>query len=143
MSPALIRYQDGFEHRGAVAREKAAGHRIAASEGGRGRAHRMKRGMSSLVRDSGLRHISMRPSTTGTLSRLACTRAVSAGIDVEPLMLKAAVTRKQVEDQAFGSRRKVRSNLSNWLQTHCTMIFSDFILHATLIFARSGYSIMC
>jgi hypothetical protein len=101
MSPALTRYQDGFEHRGAVAREKAAGHRIAASEGGRGRAHRMKRGMSSLVPDSGLQHISMRPSTTGTLSRLACTRAVSAGIDVEPLMLKAGVTRKQVEDQSL------------------------------------------
>ena len=101
MSPALTRYQDGFEHRGAVAREKAAGHRVAASEGGRGRAHRMKRGMSSLVPDSGLQHISMRPSTTGTLSRLACTRAVSAGIDVEPLMLKAGVTRKQVEDQSL------------------------------------------
>jgi AraC-like DNA-binding protein len=42
----------------------------------------------------------MRPSAAGLLSRLACARAVSAGIDVEPLMVKAAVTRKQVEDQS-------------------------------------------
>jgi AraC-like DNA-binding protein len=41
----------------------------------------------------------MRPSAAGVLSRLACARAVSAGIDVAPLMVKAAVTRKQVEDQ--------------------------------------------
>jgi AraC-like DNA-binding protein len=42
----------------------------------------------------------MCPSTTGTLSRLACARAVSAGTDVGPLMVKAGVTRKQVEDQS-------------------------------------------
>ena len=42
----------------------------------------------------------MRPSAAGLLSRLACARAVSAGIDVEPLMVKAGVTRKQVEDHS-------------------------------------------
>jgi AraC-like DNA-binding protein len=42
----------------------------------------------------------MRPSADGLLSRLACARAVSAGINVEPLMVKAGVTRKQVEDQS-------------------------------------------
>jgi AraC-like DNA-binding protein len=41
----------------------------------------------------------MRPSAAGLLSRLACARAVSAGIDVAPLMAEAGVTRKQVEDQ--------------------------------------------
>ena len=41
----------------------------------------------------------MRPSAAGLLSRLACARAISAGIDVAPLMVKAAVTRRQVEDQ--------------------------------------------
>jgi AraC-like DNA-binding protein len=56
--------------------------------------------MSSLVRDSGLRQISMCPSAAGTLSRLACARAMSAGIDVAPLMMKAGVTRKQVEDDS-------------------------------------------
>ncbi len=42
----------------------------------------------------------MHPSAVGLLSRLACARAMSAGIDVAPLMVKAAVTRKQVEDQS-------------------------------------------
>jgi AraC-like DNA-binding protein len=42
----------------------------------------------------------MRLSAAGLLSRLACARAVSAGIDVEPLMVKAGVTRNQVEDQS-------------------------------------------
>jgi AraC-like DNA-binding protein len=42
----------------------------------------------------------MRPSAAGLLSRLACARALSAGIDVAPLMVKAAVTRQQVEDQS-------------------------------------------
>jgi AraC-like DNA-binding protein len=52
-------------------------------------------------RDSGLSQISVGgPSAVGTLSRLACARAVSAGIAVEPLIVKAGVTRKQVEDQS-------------------------------------------
>jgi len=42
----------------------------------------------------------MYPSAAGTLSRLACARAVFAGIDVAPLLVKAGVTRKQVEDQS-------------------------------------------
>jgi hypothetical protein len=50
--------------------------------------------MPSLVRNSRLQQISMRPSAAGTLSRLACAHAVSAGIDVAPLMVKAGVTRK-------------------------------------------------
>ena len=56
--------------------------------------------MPSLLRDSGLQQIGMRPSAAGTLSRLACARAMSAGIDVAPLMVKAGVTRKQVEDDS-------------------------------------------
>jgi AraC-like DNA-binding protein len=42
----------------------------------------------------------MRPSAAGTLSRLACAHAMSAGVDVAPLMVKAGVTRKQVEDDS-------------------------------------------
>jgi len=56
--------------------------------------------MTNLERYSGLQQISMRPSTAGILSRLACARAMSAGIDVAPLMMKAGVTRQQVEDQS-------------------------------------------
>jgi AraC-like DNA-binding protein len=56
--------------------------------------------MASLMRDSGLQQISMRPSAAGTLSRLACARAVSAGTDVAPLMVKAGVMHRQVEDDS-------------------------------------------
>src|SRR5262245_1828494 len=56
--------------------------------------------MTSRVRNSRLQQISMRPSAAGTLSRLACAHAMSAGIDVAPLMVKAGVTRKQVEDDS-------------------------------------------
>ena len=54
--------------------------------------------MASLMRDSGLQRGNMRPSAAGTLSRLACARAKESGIDVAPLLLKAGVTRQQVED---------------------------------------------
>ncbi len=56
--------------------------------------------MASLVPDLGLQRISARPSTTGTLSRLACARASAAGVDVAPLMVKAGVRRQQVEDDS-------------------------------------------
>src|SRR5262245_66567808 len=56
--------------------------------------------MPSLMRNSRLQLISMRPSAAGTLSRLACARAMSAGIDVAPLMVKAGATRKQVVDDS-------------------------------------------
>ena len=46
----------------------------------------------------------MHPSAAGLLSRLACARAMSAGIDVAPLMVKAGVTRKQVEDRQRSAR---------------------------------------
>jgi Arabinose-binding domain of AraC transcription regulator, N-term len=56
--------------------------------------------MASLVPDLGLQRIGARPSTTGTLSRLACARAGAAGVDVAPLMVKAGVRRQQVEDDS-------------------------------------------
>ena len=54
--------------------------------------------MPSPKRDLSLQRISAGPSAAGTLSRLACARASAAGIDVAPLMVKAGVTRQQVED---------------------------------------------
>src|SRR5215831_19543468 len=39
------------------------------------------------------------PRAVGTLSRLACARAKAAGVDVAPLMAKAGVTRRQVEEE--------------------------------------------
>jgi AraC-like DNA-binding protein len=54
--------------------------------------------MASLVRKSGFQRVGTRPSAAGTLSRLACARAREAGIEVAPLMVKAGVTSRQVED---------------------------------------------
>jgi Arabinose-binding domain of AraC transcription regulator, N-term len=54
----------------------------------------------SHVRSSRLQPISMCPTADGLLSRLASARAMAAGVDVAPLMVKAAVTRKQVEDES-------------------------------------------
>jgi AraC-like DNA-binding protein len=50
------------------------------------------------MRDTALHRIRTRPMAEGTLSRLASARARAAGIDVVPLMAKAGVTRRQVEE---------------------------------------------
>jgi len=50
------------------------------------------------MHDTVLHQISARPKAEGTLSRLACERARAAGVDVAPLMVKAGVTRRQVEE---------------------------------------------
>jgi AraC-like DNA-binding protein len=54
--------------------------------------------MATLVGKSGFQRVGARPSAAGTLSRLACARAREAGIEVAPLMVKAGVTSRQVED---------------------------------------------
>jgi AraC-like DNA-binding protein len=54
--------------------------------------------MATLVGKSAFQRVGTRPSAAGTLSRLACARAREAGIDVAPLMVKAGVTSRQVED---------------------------------------------
>jgi AraC-like DNA-binding protein len=65
--------------------------------------------MPSLVRNSRLQQISMYPTAAGLLSRLACARAMAAGVDVAPLMVKAGVTRKQVQDDSV--RLAVKSQI--------------------------------
>jgi len=57
--------------------------------------------MASLVHGTEFQRVSMRPSAAGTLSRLACAHASAAGINVEPFMVKAGVTRQQVEDDSI------------------------------------------
>jgi AraC-like DNA-binding protein len=49
--------------------------------------------------DPVLRQRRTRPRAEGTLSRLASAHARDAGIDVAPLMVKAGVTRRQVEEE--------------------------------------------
>jgi AraC-like DNA-binding protein len=80
--------------------------------------------MPGLVRDSGLQRISMFPSAAGTVSRLACARAMSAGIDVAPLMVKAGVTRKQVEDDSV--RIAVKSQIK-FVELIADALHDDFL----------------
>ena len=54
--------------------------------------------MASLVRKPGFLRGEIRPHAAGLISRLACARAREVGIDVAPLMAKAGVTSRQVED---------------------------------------------
>jgi len=58
----------------------------------------MRQGHHS-VHDPVPSRIGTRPGAEGTLSRLAYERAKAAGIDVTPLMVKAGVTRQQVEQE--------------------------------------------
>jgi AraC-like DNA-binding protein len=51
------------------------------------------------MRDPFLHWIRTRPMAEGTLSRLASARARAAGIDVAPLMAKAGITLRQVEEE--------------------------------------------
>jgi AraC-like DNA-binding protein len=80
--------------------------------------------MPGLVGDSGLQRISMFPSAAGTVSRLACARAMSAGIDVAPLMVKAGVTRKQVEDDSV--RIAVKSQIK-FVELIADALLDDFL----------------
>ena len=54
--------------------------------------------MTGLVRENSGFQWDIPRTAAGTLSRLACARAKEAGIDVLPLMQKAGVTSRQVED---------------------------------------------
>jgi AraC-like DNA-binding protein len=51
------------------------------------------------MRDPVLHRIKTRPRAEGTLSRVALARARAAGVDVVPSMVKAGVTRRQVEEE--------------------------------------------
>ena len=51
------------------------------------------------MHDPAPNRIKMHPRAEGTLSRLAIERAKAAGIDVTPLMVKAGVTRQQIEEE--------------------------------------------
>jgi AraC-like DNA-binding protein len=50
------------------------------------------------MKSLGFQRVGIRPRAEGMISRLACARARAAGIDVAPLMVKAGVTRQQVEE---------------------------------------------
>jgi AraC-like DNA-binding protein len=53
----------------------------------------------AFVRDPETKQLSTLPSTAGLMTRLACARACAAGIDLEPLLNEAGLTRGQIEDR--------------------------------------------
>jgi len=61
------------------------------------------------VRDPETRSFGALPSTVGVIARLAHARAKAAGVDTEPLLKKAGITRRQVEDP--GARLNVRDQI--------------------------------
>jgi AraC-like DNA-binding protein len=61
------------------------------------------------VRDSEAKQFSTPPSAAGHMTRLACTRARDAGIELEPLLKKAGLTRGQIEDR--GARVNVQDQI--------------------------------
>jgi hypothetical protein len=50
------------------------------------------------------------PTAIGTITRLAYARAQAAGIELEPLLNKAGLTKQQIED--FGTRLSVQRQIS-------------------------------
>src|SRR5215471_3259274 len=75
---------------------KKAGQRNRRAIQGFDRVYSCARLETNLMRD---RVLGARPMAENRLARLACARATAAGIDVGPLMVKAGLTRQQVEEQ--------------------------------------------
>ena len=64
------------------------------------------------------------PSAVGTITRLACAQATAAGIDVGPLLKKAGLTPRQIDDPAV--RLNVRDQIS-FLNLTADALQDDFL----------------
>src|SRR5215475_4736022 len=85
---------------------------------------------TNVTRNPFLHPTRRRPMAEGTLARLASARARAAGIDVAPLMAKAGVTWRQVEEEDL------------WLPAEGQVRFVELIadaLHDDLL----GFHIAC
>src|SRR6516225_6900248 len=70
------------------------------------------------------RDLHIPPSAAGMESRLACARAREAGIDVAPLMEKAGLTSRQVEDDEI--RLPVKGQIK-FLELIANALQDDFL----------------
>jgi AraC-like DNA-binding protein len=61
------------------------------------------------VHDLEPKHLSATPTTSGMPTRLACKRVQAAGIELEPLLAKAGLTKQQIED--VGTRISVQCQI--------------------------------
>jgi AraC-like DNA-binding protein len=62
------------------------------------------------VHDLDTKRLGTLPTAIGTITRLAYARAQAAGIELEPLLKKAGLTKQQIED--FGTRLSVQRQIS-------------------------------
>jgi hypothetical protein len=58
------------------------------------------------MRDPEIKRVSSAPSATGGIARLAYARAKEAGIELEPLLKKAGLTLRQIEEPSIRLRVK-------------------------------------
>jgi hypothetical protein len=65
------------------------------------------------MRDPGTKRLGPLPSANGAITRLACARAKEAGVDLELLLKKAALTLRQLEDPNV--RLRVRDQITTLL----------------------------
>ena len=78
------------------------------------------------MRDVDARRSGTLPSAAGVMTRLAYAHAKKAGIELEPLLKKAALTRHQIEDPA--ARLRVRDQIS-FLNLAANALQDDFGFH--------------
>src|SRR5215468_1471124 len=77
-----------------------------------------------VVRDPDSRRSGALPSAAGIITRLAYAHAREAGIELDSLLKKAALTRRQIEDPA--ARLRVRDQI-NFLNLAATALQDDFL----------------
>ena len=76
------------------------------------------------MRDVDAKRLSAFPSAAGGITRLACARVTHAGKELEPLLKKAALTRRQIEDPA--ARLRVRDQI-NFLNLAADALRDDLL----------------
>src|SRR5262249_22669521 len=70
------------------------------------------------------KHLGALPTTIGKITRLAYARAQAAGIEPEPLLRKAGLTKQQIEDH--GARLSVQRQI-NFLNLAATALQDEFL----------------
>jgi len=76
------------------------------------------------VRDVDVGHVGALPSASGGITRLACAHVKHAGIELEPLLKKAVLTHRQIEDPA--ARLRVRDQI-NFLNLAADALRDDLL----------------
>ena len=82
------------------------------------------------------------PTASGAITRLAYAHAKEAGVELEPLLKKAGLTIRQIEDPDVRLRVQDQIRFLNLVALLYRMISWDFILPSRPIFGRWDGCIM-